>query len=128
MTSTRIMKQHGISMRKPPPAQISSKRAATDRAHNATAVADFLQRALVGGALDVTQLEAMARGAGLLGRQQIQHTKAFKKAKKSLGIRSIREGFGSKGKWAWLLPAKPVTRASTSGYPALPSQRLPHPP
>jgi hypothetical protein len=84
----------------------------TDRAHNAAAVTDFLQRALVGGALDVTQLEAMARAAGLLGkRQRIQHAKVFKKAKKSLGIRSIRDGFGSKGKWAWLLPAKPVKPA-----------------
>jgi hypothetical protein len=82
----------------------------TVRTHNA-AVADFLQRALVGGALDVVQLEAMARTAGLLGKQQIQHAKAFKKAKKSLGIRSIRDGFGSKGKWAWLLPAKPVKPA-----------------
>jgi hypothetical protein len=84
----------------------------TDRAHRAAAVTDFLQRALVGGAVDVTQLEAMARAARLLGnRQQIQHAKAFKKAKSSLGIRSIREGFGSMGKWAWLLPAKPVKPA-----------------
>jgi hypothetical protein len=92
--------------------QISSKPAVTDRAHNAAAVADFLHRALVGGALNVTQLEAMARAAGLLGKQQqIQHAKAFKKAKSSLGIRSIRDGFGSKGKWAWLLPVKPVEPA-----------------
>jgi len=84
----------------------------TDRAHKAAAVTDFLQRALFGGALDVTQLEAMARAAGLLGkRQQIQHGKAFKKAKRSLGIRSIRDGFGSKGKWAWLLPVNPVKPA-----------------
>jgi hypothetical protein len=84
----------------------------TDRAHRAAAVTDFLQRALVGGALDVAQLETVARAAGLLGkRQQIQHAKAFKKAKRSLGIRSIRDGFGSKGKWAWLLPAKPVKPA-----------------
>jgi hypothetical protein len=67
----------------------------TDSAHNAASVANFLQRALVAGAIDVSQLEAMARAAGLLGkRQQIQHAKPFKKAKKSLGIRSIREGFG----------------------------------
>ena len=89
-----------------------SNRAVTDRADNAASVADFLQRTLVAGAIDVTQLEAEARAAGLLGkRQQIQHTKAFKKAKKCLGIRSIRDGFGSKGKWAWLLPAKPVKPA-----------------
>ena len=84
----------------------------TDRAHKAGAVTDFLQRALAGGALDVTQLEAVARAAGLLGkRQQIQHAKAFKKAKKSLGIRSVRAGFGSLGKWAWLLPVNPFKPA-----------------
>jgi hypothetical protein len=56
--------------------------------------------------------EAMARAAGLVGKQQqIQHVKAFKKAKTSLGIRSIREGFGGMGKWAWLLPTKPVKPA-----------------
>jgi len=64
------------------------------------------------GTLDVTRLEAMARAAGLLGKQQqIQHAKAFKKAKRSLGIRSVRAGFGSTGKWAWLLPVKPVKPA-----------------
>jgi hypothetical protein len=83
----------------------------TDRAHKAAAVADFLQRALVAGSMSVAQLEAIARAAGLLGkRQQIQHARTFKKAKKSLGIRSIRDGFGSKGKWAWLLPVKPATK------------------
>jgi hypothetical protein len=45
----------------------------------------------------------------LLGeRQQIQHAKAFKKAKKSLGIQSRRDGFGVGGKWVWLLPAQSV--------------------
>ena len=44
--------------------QNSSKPAVPDPAYNAVAVADFLQRALVGGALDVTQLQEMARTAG----------------------------------------------------------------
>ena len=68
-------------------------------------VLEFLRQALTSGGLDVSELEAKARTAGLLGeRQQIQHAKAFKKAKKTLGIRSIRDGFGSGGKWAWLMP------------------------
>jgi hypothetical protein len=68
-------------------------------------IMDFLQRALVGGAVGVPELEVKARTAGLLGeRQQIQHAKAFTKAKKALGIRSIRDGFGRGGKWAWLMP------------------------
>jgi hypothetical protein len=68
-------------------------------------IVDFLQRALVGGAVGVPELEVKARTVGLLGeRQQIQHAKAFTKAKKALGIRSIRDGFGRGGKWAWLMP------------------------
>jgi hypothetical protein len=68
-------------------------------------IVDFLQRSLVGGAVGVPELEVKARAAGLLGeRQQIQHAKAFKKGKKALGIQSIRNGFGSGGKWKWLMP------------------------
>lgn len=68
-------------------------------------IVDFLQRSLVGGAVSVPELEVKARAAGLLGkRQQIQHAKAFKKGKKALGIQSIRNGFGSGGKWKWLMP------------------------
>jgi hypothetical protein len=68
-------------------------------------VTGFLQDALGGGAMSVGELEAKARAAGLLGDcQQIQHAKSFKKAKKALGIRSIRDGFGSGGKWAWSIP------------------------
>ena len=68
-------------------------------------IVDFLQQSLVGGAVGVPELEVKARAAGLLGeRQQIQHAKAFKKGKKALGIQSIRNGFGSGGKWKWLMP------------------------
>jgi hypothetical protein len=67
-------------------------------------IAAFLNSALGGGTLSVAELEAKARTAGLLGEHQsIQHAKAFKKAKKALGIRSIRNGFGSSGKWAWVM-------------------------
>jgi len=68
-------------------------------------IVDFLLRSLVGGAVGVPELEVKARAAGLLGeRQQIRHAKAFKKGKKALGIQSIRNGFGSAGKWKWLMP------------------------
>jgi hypothetical protein len=71
---------------------------------------DFLQRSLADGALAVGVLETQARAAGLLGEsQQIQHVKAFKKAKKALAIRSIRNGFGSGGQWAWLMPPRAAT-------------------
>jgi hypothetical protein len=68
-------------------------------------VVKFLQETLARGGLDTSELETKARAEGLLGQhQQIQHAKAFKKAKKALGIQSIRNGFGSRGKWAWSMP------------------------
>ena len=73
--------------------------------HCSTAITDFLNRALAGGALAVGELEAKARAVGLLGeRQRVRHAKTFKKAKKALGIRSIRDGFGRGGNWAWFMP------------------------
>jgi hypothetical protein len=59
----------------------------TARSRTSATVAEFLKHALANGALDVPELEAMAHKAGLLGpRQQMRHAKAFKKAKRSLGI------------------------------------------
>src|SRR6202047_921842 len=85
----------------------------TNRVHSAV-VAEFLQNALAGDALGVAELEAMARTAGLLGEgQHITHAKVFKKAKTSLGIRSVRKGFGDAGEWLWRLerrPASPVSK------------------
>src|SRR4051794_37316746 len=47
----------------------------------------------------------MARTEGLLdAHQRITHTKAFKRAKHSLGIKSVRTGFGPTGGWRWELP------------------------
>lgn len=85
------------------------------------AITDFLNRELAGGALAVAGLEAKARAEGLLGeRQQIRHAKTFKRAKKSLGIRSVRDGFGRGGEWAWLLPVQtaPAKTESTSSLDA----------
>ena len=74
------------------------------------AISDFLNHALAAGALAVGELEAKAREKGLLGeRQRIQHAKSFKRAKKMLGIRSIRAGFGPGGEWAWLMPPQAAT-------------------
>ena len=68
-------------------------------------VAEFLRKALAAEALGVAKLNAMARAAGLLGeRQRITDAKVFRQAKTALGIRSIRDGFGPRGGWAWELP------------------------
>jgi hypothetical protein len=78
----------------------------TIRAREAVA-ADFLRKALAAKAVGVPQLDMMARAAGLLGEgQSITHAKVFRQAKKSLGIRSIRDGFGAGGEWAWELPRR----------------------
>jgi hypothetical protein len=75
----------------------------TNRPH-AVIVTEFLRNVLAGGALGVPELEAMARAAGLLGEgRRVTHAKVFKQAKKSLGIRSVRDGFGSGGAWTWVL-------------------------
>src|SRR5277367_4705867 len=67
-------------------------------------VVGFLRDALAGGPLGVPELAAKARTAGLLAEgQHITHSKLFKRAKKSLNIRSVRTGFGAGGEWVWLL-------------------------
>src|SRR5689334_4844729 len=82
-------------------------------------VTTFLRKSLAEGAQDVRKLEAMARKEGLLGeRHRITHAKAFKRAKHSLDIKSVRAGFGPNGGWRWELAcdrdgasaASPITR------------------
>jgi hypothetical protein len=75
-------------------------------------VTKFLRDALTVEALGVPKLEAMARAAGLLGEgQRITQAKLFRRAKISLGIRSIRDGFGAGGGWLWGLPPGSDVRA-----------------
>ena len=92
-------------------------------------VSAFLRKSLAEGAQDVLKLEAMARAEGLLGeRQRITHTRSFKRAKRSLHIRSVRAGFGTNGGWRWELPcdrdgastASPITR-----HPVRAERRVP---
>ena len=85
----------------------------TTRAREAVA-AEFLRKALAGKPLGVPQLDMMARAAGLLGeRQRITDAKPFRRAKISLGIRSVRDGFGAGGGWSWELPRDPERRSPT---------------
>ncbi len=81
----------------------------THRSQATGLVVEFLQDVLAGGALGVPELEVMARAAGLLGEdKRITHSKIFKRAKRSLGIKSVRNGFGDEGEWLWLLEKSPV--------------------
>ncbi len=70
--------------------------------------AKFLREALAEGAVGVPELEARAHAAGLLRHgQRISQATVFKGIKKSLGIRSVRHGFGPNGEWSWVLPGHP---------------------
>jgi hypothetical protein len=93
-------------------------------------VTAFLRNSLAEAAQDVLKLEVMARTEGLLSeRQRITHAKAFKRAKHSLGIKSVRAGFGPNGGWRWELlcdcdgasAASPITRQPVCAKRRVPS-------
>ena len=92
-------------------------------------VTAFLRKSLAQGAQDVLTLEAVARTDGLLGdRQRITHAKAFKRAKYSLRIRSVRAGFGPNGGWRWELPcdrAGASTPSPVASQPVRAERRIP---
>jgi hypothetical protein len=68
-------------------------------------VKKFLIAALRQRARAVVSLEVKARAAGLLSEDQhITDARVFKRAKKSLGIKSMRAGFGARSHWLWQLP------------------------
>ena len=89
-------------------------------------VTEFLRTALGEGARAVPKLEAMARAAGLLGeRQRISNAKGFRRAKLDLGIKSVRDGFGSDGEWLWELPQPSEPSAKSKDQEPAPTRRIP---
>ena len=65
----------------------------------------FLRAALRQRARAVVSLEVKARAVGLLSEDQhITDARVFKRAKKSLGIKSLRAGFGARSRYLWQLP------------------------
>jgi hypothetical protein len=96
----------------------------TGRAQREGVAAVFLRDALAGGALGVPKLEVMARASGLLGeRQRIMHARVFKRAKESLGIKSVRSGFGRGGGWLWKLPSDRVADSAASSITRQPARK-----
>jgi hypothetical protein len=80
-----------------------------------TAIIAFLREALAEGAVSCGELELKARQLGLLAENQsITHAKLFKEAKKVLGIRSVRTGFGQSGEWWWELSGLPQAPTTVS--------------
>jgi putative DNA primase/helicase len=70
--------------------------------------AGFLRDVLAGGPVDVSEVETMARSAGLLGdNQRLGQNKAFQNARKELGATSDREGFGKGARYVLSLPNSP---------------------
>jgi hypothetical protein len=91
-------------------------------------VTKFLRHALAGHALGVTELETKARATGLLAEgQSITTAKVFKRAKKSLGIKSRRTGFGAQSKWHWQMPPpEQQNESSVEARPEpAPARRIP---
>ena len=80
--------------------------------------ADFLRDALASGPVDVSEVETMARSAGLLGdNQRLGQNKAFQNARKELGITSDREGFGKGARYVLRLPSSPCAPENTMCAP-----------
>jgi hypothetical protein len=84
----------------------SESRGTGEKGTNKHEAANFLRTVLVGGALPVLQIESEAREAGLLGPDSpISQNKAFRSARKELGIAPQRQGgTAAKGQWVWGLP------------------------
>jgi len=100
------------------------KAAMAGRPDPVSVAAEFLRKALANAPVLVSELEAAARAAGLLGSDQsISEAKLFKRAKKSLCVRSVHSGFRSAGKWFWLLetPAPLVADPPPEVAPRIPS-------
>ena len=110
------------------PAAQRMRHGSKDRCVQARVTA-FLRKSLAKAAQDVLTLETMARTEGLLGeRQRITHAKAFKQAKHSLRIKSVRAGFGPGGGWRWQLPCDPDRTSAASPIthpPARAERRVP---
>lgn len=70
--------------------------------------AEFLAELLAHGPRDVLEVEALARAATLLAADKpLRQNKAFRDARKQLGVVASREGFGAGAKYVLSLPETP---------------------
>ena len=66
---------------------------------------EFLRNVLADGGMMVIELERKARIAGLLKTgQPVSQCRSFRDAKRELGVKSDRKGFGKDAKYHWRLP------------------------
>lgn len=67
---------------------------------------EFLREVLAQGAMDVIEIEALARGAAMLSEsKRLNESKPFRSAAKKLEVVKSRVGFGAGSKAQWSLPA-----------------------
>jgi putative DNA primase/helicase len=79
-------------------------------------VAEFLIEILADGPIDVPEVERRARLAGLLGEtKRIRENKAFRAARKQLGVLFKHEGFGTGSRYVLSLPGGPCAPQKPMG-------------
>ena len=70
--------------------------------------AEFLSEVLAQGPVDVIEVESLARAATLLAADKpLRQNKAFRDARKELGVIASREGFGPGARYVLSLPGTP---------------------
>ena len=80
--------------------------------------AEFLSDVLAHGPLDVLEVESLARAATLLGSDKpLRQNKAFREARKTLGVTTTREGFGPGARYVLVLPGAPCAPENTMCAP-----------
>lgn len=80
--------------------------------------AEFLSDVLAHGPRDVLEVESLARAATLLGADKpLRQNKAFREARKSLGVATTREGFGPGARYILSLPGTPCAPKNTMCAP-----------
>jgi putative DNA primase/helicase len=80
---------------------------------------EFLAEVLAHGPRDVLEVEALARAATLLAADKpLRQNKAFRDARKQLGVIASREGFGAGAKYVLSLPGTPCAPKNTMCAPS----------
>ncbi len=80
--------------------------------------AEFLSDVLAHGPRDVLEVESLARAATLLGADKpLRQNKAFREARKALGVATTREGFGPGARYVLSLPGAPCAPENTMCAP-----------
>jgi len=75
---------------------------------------EFLTDVLSHGPVDVLEVERLARAATLLGADKpLRQNKAFREARKSLGVVTSRDGFGPGARYILSLPGAPCAPENT---------------